>query len=128
MSTFTIEVLLVSHGSVLEGLPRPVRGVASSPDRMLLPQTVKYGIFDNILSVQEEYPVGVNRCEFSHNPGASSANLVLVVRAPTREGGWFVCPAAANNDPYFHQWESKVPYRCASPPLFRLKFYRDGFL
>ena len=31
-------------------------------------------------------------------------------------GGWFVSCSAANNHPYFHQRESKVPYKCAAPP------------
>ena len=41
--------------------------------------------------------------------------------------GWFISYATANYHPYFHQWELKVPYKCAAPPLFR-KFYCDGFL
>ena len=41
--------------------------------------------------------------------------------------GWFISSATANNHPYFYQWESKVPYKCAAPPLV-CKFYCDGFL
>ena len=38
-------------------------------------QTVNYGIFDNILSVRDVKLVRIG--EFSHNPSASGANLVL---------------------------------------------------
>ena len=36
--------------------------------------------------------------------------------------------ATANNHPYFHQQESKVPYKCAAPPLFCLKLYYARYL
>ena len=55
-------------------------------------------------------------CEVS--PSSASAHM----------GGWLVSPASANNHPYFHQWESKVPYKCVATPLFRLKLYCGGFL
>ena len=64
---------------------------------------------------------------YSHNPGASGSNWVQVVWAPIQEGGLYV-PPQANNHPYFQQWESKVPYKCAATPVFRLKLYCDGYL
>ena len=44
-------------------------------------------------------------------------------------GGWFIGHSAAKNHPYFHQWESKVPYKYAAHPFYigyNLKMSHDN--